>query len=78
MRRWSVLADTPFFAVVIYQAAANHTVRGVFVRWKIVPAVADILRRQPLHHHRPSFMRHPVPPPHAGQENPSGQRNQSK
>jgi len=31
IRRWSVLAETPFFGAVMCQAAANHTVSGVFV-----------------------------------------------
>ena len=33
-------ADTPFARVVSSHAARNHTVNGVRVRWKIVPAVA--------------------------------------
>ena len=37
------LAETPFFAEVMYprQATANQTVSGVRVRWKIVPVVTD-------------------------------------
>jgi hypothetical protein len=35
-------ADTPFARVVSSQAARNHTVKGVRVRWKIVPAVAFV------------------------------------
>jgi len=32
----------PFFWVVMCQAAANQTVIGVRVRWKMVPAVGEI------------------------------------
>jgi hypothetical protein len=35
------MAEMPFFWLVRRQAAANQTVSGVRVRWKIVPAVAD-------------------------------------
>src|SRR5665647_1253015 len=40
-------ADTPFFVLAMYQAAANHTVSGVRVSWKMVPAVRETRRRQP-------------------------------
>jgi len=37
-------ADIPFFCEVTNQIAANHVDNGVRVRWKIVPAVTDVLR----------------------------------
>lgn len=37
-------ADTPCFEAVIIHAAVNHTVNGVRVRSKIVPAVTDTRR----------------------------------
>jgi hypothetical protein len=37
--RSNVLADKPFFAVVMCQAASNQVVKGVRVLSKIVPAV---------------------------------------
>ena len=39
--RWSSSAEIPRLSVVIKYAAQNHTVSGVFVRWKTVPAVND-------------------------------------
>jgi hypothetical protein len=51
------LAETPFFADVMYHAAANHTVSGVRVPWKMVPAVTDIRCWQRSHQNRPSPIR---------------------
>ena len=52
--RFSPSAEIPCFWLTISHAAANHTVSGVRVPWKIVPAVADTRRPQTPHDHRPS------------------------
>jgi len=62
----------------ISHAAANQTVSGVRVPWKIVPAVADPRRPQPPHDHRPSASLQAVVASQSGQQNPSGQRSQSR
>ena len=41
--RWIPRADTPLARVVSSQPTRNHTVNGVRLRWKIVPAVALVL-----------------------------------
>jgi hypothetical protein len=72
------LADTPFFADVAYHAAANQTVIGVRVSWKIVPAVTDTRRRHGSHQKRPSPSRHAREPWQRGQTKPEGQRSHSR
>ena len=54
----------PTLLLVRCHAAANHTVSGVRVPWKIVPAVAETRRSQPAQRHRRSGARHPLPAPH--------------
>jgi hypothetical protein len=66
------------FWLTSIHAAANHTVSGVLVAWKIVLAVADTRGPQRLHDHRPSSSLHPVCPRHSEHQNPSGQRSHSK
>jgi hypothetical protein len=39
--RCRLSAEIPSFALAKAQQAANQTVNGVLVRWKIVPAVTD-------------------------------------
>ncbi len=53
----SFRAGTPDLLVIISQAAANHSVSGVRVPWKMVPAVAETTRLQPLHLCLPSARR---------------------
>jgi len=72
------LAETPFFAEVVPQAASNQIVKGVRVRWKIVPVVTDIRRRQPAHQNRPSPIRQWPGILHCGQTKPPGQRSHSR
>jgi len=62
----------------MYQAAANHTVNGVRVSWKIVPAVRETrLSHPPQRHTRP---RATVLAGRwqCGRTGPDGQRSQSK
>ncbi len=59
-------------------AAANHSVSGVRVLSKIVPAVTDVLPEHPAHTQRPRPVRHPRRPPHEKHTMPSGQRNSSR
>jgi hypothetical protein len=62
----------------MYQAAANHTVNGVRVSWKIVPAVRETrLRHPPQRHTRPAATVVAVRP-QFGHTGPVGQRSQSK
>ena len=68
-------ADIPFFCEVTNQIAANHVDNGVRVRWKIVPAVTDVLRWHWRHIHSPVPVRQNSPHSHAGQTNPCGQRS---
>jgi hypothetical protein len=76
--RWRLWADTPSFWVANSQAAVNHTVSGVRVLSKIVPAVAEVRTLHPQQRNVPSPMRHPPPgSTQLGQTNPSGHRNHS-
>ena len=68
----------PTLSPTIRQAVVNHTVSGVRVLSKIVPAVADTLRSQPPHFHRECANPYPTTLAQWGQTNPSGQRSQSK
>jgi len=65
-------------SAVMYQPAANHTVSGVRVFSKIVPAVRDARLRQPPHRHTRPDATAPAVHPYAGHTTPSGQRNQSR
>src|ERR1035437_9714874 len=62
----------PSLAVANDQHAWNHTVNGVRVRSKIVPAVTDVRCEHAAHSHRPSASRHPSTCPYSSQTNPSG------
>jgi len=73
----NVMAETPFFGTIISHAASNHTVHGVVVSWKIIPAVTDTRRQHSRPRLRPSLPRPLRVPPHCEHTNPSGQRNQS-
>jgi hypothetical protein len=46
-------AETPPLSAVTSHTASNHTVIGIRVLSKIVPAVTDTRLRQPLHRYRP-------------------------
>ena len=48
-RRPSSTDEMPFFAVTIRWMAANQTVSGSLVAWKIVPAVGDVCFLHRLH-----------------------------
>ena len=48
-RRPSSTEEIPFFAVTIRWTAANHSVSGSLVAWKIVPAVEDVCFLHRLH-----------------------------
>ena len=48
-RRPDSTDEMSFFAVTIGWMAANHTVSGSLVEWKIVPAVSDVCFLQRLH-----------------------------
>ena len=68
----------PSFCVANSQQAVNHTVSGVRVRSKIVPAVTEVAAWQAAHSYRPSPSRQPPPCPQLGQAKPPGQRSQSR
>jgi len=52
-------ALTPFFVTAISHAASNHTVSGVRVSWKIVPASTRTRLRQPPQDQPPAGRRQP-------------------
>ena len=60
------------------QQALNHTVSGVRVLSKIVPAVTEVRFPHPGHMKRPSARRHPPPWSHFGQTKPMGYRSHSR
>ena len=68
----------PFFCVVRFQAAADHTVSGVRVSWKIVSAVVDVRFEQTEQIQRPSPMHQPPAGEQSGHTKPSGHLSQSK
>ena len=68
----------PAFDVIISHAASNHTVSGVLVPWKMVPAVTLTRRLQPPQEYRPSRSGQATPLAQCGQIKPPGQRNQSR
>ncbi len=57
--RCRLRAETPSFWVANSQQALNHTVSGVRVRSKMVPAVVEVRSPHPVHMNRPSPKRHP-------------------
>ena len=57
--RCRLCAEMPSFCAANSQQAVNHTVSGVRVRSKIVPAVTDVRRWQAAHSNRPSPSRQP-------------------
>ena len=71
-------AEMPSFPVANSQQAMNHTVKGVRVRSKIVPAVTDVRQPHAVHIVLPSPKRHPFSPAHSGQIKPLGHRNHSR
>ncbi len=76
--RCRLCAEMPSFWVAKSQPAVNHTVSGVRVRSKIVPAVTDVRDRHAAHRNRPSPSRQPPSCPQSGHTNPSGQRSHSR
>ena len=62
----------------MYQAAANHTVNGVGVSWKIVPAVRETRLRQPPQRYTRPLTTTVATRPQPGHTRPSGQRSQSR
>jgi hypothetical protein len=75
LRLW---ADMPSFCVANNQHAMNHTVSGVRVRSKIVPAVTEVAERHAAQRNRPSPGRQPPSPPHAGHTKSAGQGSHSR
>jgi hypothetical protein len=74
-RCWSWSALMPGLWLVIRNAAANQSVSGRWLRWRTVPAVALVCRRQSRHcQNRRASMKVARSLPQAGQRNPSGQR----
>lgn len=71
-------AETPFFWEVTNHTAANQSVSGRRDRWKIVPAVTDVLRRHDWHNDRPVDVCHASRNSQRGQRNPSGQRSRAR
>ena len=59
-------------------AAANQTVNGVRVSWKMVPAVRETRRRQSPHRQTRPFISQETTHPQCGQTKPSGHRSQSR
>ena len=76
--RFSDSAEIPSLWLANSQQAMNHTVSGVRVRSKIVPAVTEVRSPQAEHLKRPSAIRQPPACPHSGQTNPSGHRSHSR
>lgn len=76
--RWRLSADTPSFWVANSQHAMNHTVSGVRVRSKIVPAVTDERPPHPAHQTRLSPSRQPPWWLQRGHTKPSGHRSHSR
>jgi len=62
----------------MYQAAANHTVNGVRVSWKIVPAVRETRFRHPPQRHTRPVLTLLATRPQLGHTGPPGQRSQSR
>ena len=75
-RPLQALAEIPYFWVA--NQAVNHTVDGVRVLSKIVPAVGDVRPSHSPQRNRPSAIRQPTRCPQSGQANPSGQRTHSR
>jgi hypothetical protein len=76
--RCRLSAEIPSLAVANSQHAVNHTVSGVRVRSKIVPAVTDVRCPHAAHMIRPSPSRQPRRMLHSRQMNPCGQRGHSR
>src|SRR5882672_2878835 len=68
-------AEAPFFCEVTSQIAANHVLSGVRVRWKIVPAVTEVLRPHATHFQCCVDVCQARSPAQTGHRKPSGQRN---
>jgi hypothetical protein len=73
----SASAEIPSFWLANSQQAMNHTVSGVRVLSKIVPAVGDT-RTPQEHRSLPSAIRQPPARPQSGHTNPAGQRSHSR
>lgn len=76
--RFRASAEVPLFEVARNQAAANQTVSGARVSWKIVPAVRDTRWRQPAQRHTDPAIALPLSSSQCGHTNPSGHRSQSR
>ena len=68
----------PSFCLANGQHAVNHTVIGVRVRSKIVPAVTEVRELHPAHSTRPSPNRQLRPSAQRGLMKPPGQRSHSR
>lgn len=69
----------PRLSVTVRYAAQNHTISGVFVLWRIVPAVRDTWYRQARHCQRVvAAKRYACGDPQRGQAKPSGQRHAAR
>ncbi len=76
--RCKLSAEIPSLAVANDQQAVNHTVSGVRVLSKIVPAVTEVRCPQAAHMIRRSPVRQPPTPSHLAHSNPCGQRSHSR
>jgi hypothetical protein len=76
--RFRLSAEMPSLPLANSQQALNHTVSGVRVRSKIVPAVTEVRPPQAAHMKRPSPSRQPLAQPQPGHTKPSGQRSHSR
>lgn len=76
--RCTLNAEMPSLPEANIQHTVNHTVNGVRVLSKIVPAVTEVRASQAVHLKRPSLIRHAAALPHPSQTNPRGQRSHSK
>src|SRR5215218_11132655 len=74
-RRPSARLEIPCWLWVMWYMARNHLRSGSLVEAKIVPAMAEVCRRQAVHWNS-ARLRTTLcgRPPQAGQMNPSGQR----
>ncbi len=76
--RCKLNAEMPSLPEANNQQTVNHTVSGVRVRSKIVPAVVEVRTWQPEHSNRPSPSRQPPAWPQSKQTKPPGHRSHSR
>jgi hypothetical protein len=71
----TVESNGEFVEVVVQMLAADRSVNGACVSWKIVPAMMDVCRPHAAHCNSRFRTSHDFPFPHRGQRKPSGHRS---